>query len=242
VNIATACSRIMEATASELAAKTRVQGLRYALDKHLRRIAAEQGAAPSFKVKGLGQVRLDGMDAAPKPFVADADTFASWVAEHHPTEATATVTLSPERLEEALELLRFAGIITDEVKLSARPGYVNALLPTLAVDVEDVQTGEGFAPVDRHVTAVDPKTGELVPGIGATTATPKLVVVLDRDRKQAVIDETEAELASELPDDTLDEDQPAEPATVPAPRQMSQGELQKSYRDQAFAAFNRGVA
>lgn len=191
MNLRTTTQQILEATAQKAYADARITALRGRLYEHMRRRWQEDGAAPAAKMKGLGAVRLDNTDSTPKPYVRDADAFNSWVAEHYSTEAVATIEISPERLEEALELLSFAGIQREAVTVTARPGFVNALLPELEVDV---LPQDGAAP---EVVAVDPKTGEMVPGIGATVAEPRLVVSLDKDRKAEITEQVELEIADQ---------------------------------------------
>jgi hypothetical protein len=190
MDVRSTLNRLLEATAAKVAAETRIGALRLDLETEARRRFTEEGAAPSWKAAGLGSVRLDGADAAPKPYVRDESEFASWLAQNYPTEAVATVTVDPDKLADALAALALAGVAAT-AKVEPRPGFVSTWLPALELDQ--------VSP-DAEVAAIDPATGQFVPGIGATRAAPRLVVSLDKDRKATAVAEAEAELELEEAD------------------------------------------
>lgn len=194
---------ILEATAAEAAAKARLATLRAALEDEARRRLAAEGAAPSWNAPQLGKVRLEPAGAWTAT-VADASAFGSWVAEHHPTEATATVVLNAGDLADALQALKFIGVEPLEARAEARSAFEEQLIGRLVVEVEE--TGEG-AELVREFVIVDPTTGLAPDGLTGTRKPDKLVVTLDKDRRTAAITEARTQ-AAELLEAATDEDAP----------------------------------
>jgi hypothetical protein len=186
VHIPTLLDGILEATAAKAGAEARITTLRAALEAEGRRRLEVEGAAPSWNAPKLGKVRLDPPGEF-EAYVEDSDTFASWAAEHHPTEVTATLTINASDLEDALQALTFIGAPVHESRLEVRPAWRKPFLDALALDV--VEERDASSQLVRTVVAADTKTGETVPGIGATRDAAKLVVSLDRDRRTAAITE-----------------------------------------------------
>lgn len=210
--------RILEATADATAAKRRVDRYRELLfDEAKARFAAE-GAAPTWKRRGLGAVRLDGADSPPSPVITDPAAYASWMAERHPSEVTARLTVPADRLAEALDALEFAGLSDMSADLEVRPAWSQAFLAGLQLDevkppVPGVSSGEWQALV------VDEATGEasVVPGVGGNPPVPRLVVSLDAARKRKAVEEADALVEVEEGDDrAAAEATDDEPAAVPA--------------------------
>lgn len=183
---------ILEATAAEAAAKARIVAYRGALEDEGRRRMAADGAAPSWNAPDLGKVRLEPPGPW-APTVADPDTFASYVAEHHPSEATGVIRVPVEHLEDVLAAIGFAlptsmgGPATIEAAIEVRPAWVGPYLATLALDVEVAEHDDGTTTVTA--TAAETDTGNIVPGLTATQTAAKLVVALDRNRRTAVVEE-----------------------------------------------------
>lgn len=196
---------ILEATAAEAAAKARIVAYRGALEDEARRRLAADGAAPSWNAPELGKVRLEPAGAW-SATVADPAAFGSYVAEHHPTEATAVLALSAGDLEAALEALEFAGIKPLDTNLEVRSAWSGPFLAGLALDVDEEELDDGT--VDRTVTAADTTTGSIVPGIGVTRSAAKLVVSLDRGRRTAVVEEARTSANAAIAD-AIGEDQAA---------------------------------
>lgn len=195
---------ILEATATKTSAETRIAGIRTVLDQAARARYAEEGAAPSWKRRDLGNVRLDEPGEW-KATVVDAAAFGSYVAQAYPTEATAVIRVPAALAEVALDALRFAGLGTEvETSTEVRGNFREKLLEGLVVDVEETRHDDGA--LDRTITVVDPATGVVVDGLSATRKEATLVVTLDRDRRAAVVAEAKAAAKA-----LLDEDAPAAP-------------------------------
>jgi hypothetical protein len=202
VHIPTLLEGILDATADEVAAKSRVQGFRAVLEDEARRRVIDEGAAPSWKATA-GTVRYQ--DIGPwTATVIDPQVFASHVADHHPEHVTATVVLDATDLEAALEALEFAGVKPLRSELEVRDPFGTAYLKGLNVDVAEIgqRDSEGH---DLHmhreftITHVDTDTGEavVVPGTSAARTPGKLVVTLDKDAKAKAV-EAAASAASQL--------------------------------------------
>lgn len=196
---------ILEATAAEAAAKARITLLRAELEAEGRRRLAAEGAAPSWNAPQLGKVRLDPPSEWAAT-VADPSAFGSYIAQHHPSEATAVVRIPAADLDDALTALGFVGIAHEEARVEVRPAFRETYLPGLIVDVEEQADEDGA--VDRTITVVDPATGQLVDGLSAQRSAAKLVVSLDRNRRAAAVDAAKAEAAALLAD-AATEDGPA---------------------------------
>lgn len=176
-------TEVLTATADKTRAEARIARLRAVLDAEARRRHAEEGAAPSWKARGLGAVRLDGADAPLAPYVDDPEAVASYVAERAPSETVATITVPAGHLEAALEALDLGGVVVEGSRVEVRPAYLERLLDELeAIDAD---------------TVADPSSGAVVPGVRATRPAARLVVALDRDAKARVLAEVDAELERE---------------------------------------------
>lgn len=187
LHIPTLLEAILEATATEQAAKARIASLRAAIEDEARRRYAADGAAPSWNTPALGKVRLDP-EGDWTPAVADPAAFGSWVAEHHPTEATAVVPIAAADLADALQALEFIGVTpAGDVRVEVRSAFEEALVKRAAVDVTEDRDEDG-ALIERTVTVVDTDTGLLVDGLTAHRKPARLVVSLDRDRRTAAIE------------------------------------------------------
>lgn len=200
IDVPTILDALLEATADEATAKARIASLRASLEEEsLRRFITER-AAPSWNAPDLGKVRFDPPGKW-EAMVADHDAFGSWVAEHHPSEATGVIRLPAALLEEALMAIGFAlgeygqpNTVTSSVEV--RPAWSSTFLGKLAVDVEETPPtatlGDGEHEVNdgpnRTFTITDPDTGELVDGVTGTRSAAKLVVSLDRDRRTQAIE------------------------------------------------------
>lgn len=227
MNVRKALERLLDVTAQATALKVRADVLRAHLhEEAVRRYHAEE-AAPSWSVRGLGKVRLDGADAPRKARVEDAAAYSSWVAEHVPHVATAVIELPPSELEAALEALEFARLEVKASRVEVDEHYTAAFLDGLELTVETIHEAGSEEPLGREIVtalAVDQGSGETfaVPGIGAQAKPSlKLVVNLDPARKRDVIADAEAELdAEERVDAAAEEfantpvDQLREPGTV----------------------------
>ena len=190
-------ARLLELTALQARTKTLVDRSRARMTATILAMHEATGGIPKFPTKGVGEIRLDGVDPDPKARVADADAFGSWVAEHATDEVTATVTLPAKLLEATLEALDFAGIQHDGARLEVRSVFQTKLLESLEI-VENPDRGEG----DPRWVAVDVATGETVPGVvGVVGTNPTLKVTLDKTYKLTVEDEADRmdqEIAGDL--------------------------------------------
>lgn len=195
--------RILEAAAEEVTARQRGARYRRLLEDEARARHAAEGAAPTWKARGLGQVRWDGADADPKPYVAAPVAFGSWAAQRHPSGVVATLTVPADRLAAAVEALGFAGIPDITAQVTAHPRFVETFLEQ--VDVA------GSEEAGWVVVAAD--TGEVVEGLAARTPSPRLVVVLDRQAKADAL---------ALADTTVD-DETAEADAPPDEEEPTQG-------------------
>lgn len=180
---------ILEATATEQGAKARIAAIRATLEDEARRRFIDEGAAPSWNAPRLGKVRYDPPGEWTAQ-VADPDAFASWVAEHHPTEAITGLAVAPEHTEAAIEALTFAGV-PHVAAVRVRSAWSSTFLEALTVDVEETE-GEAGA-IDRAFTIVDAETGDLPPGLTATRSAGKLVVNLDRERRTVALEVAKAD-------------------------------------------------
>lgn len=193
MNVRDTIERLLEATAQASALKAKVDVWRTELHDEALREYARTGAAPTWAVRGLGKVRLDGADAPRRPHVADHDAYASWVAQRRPDVVTATIVLdSPDTVEAALEALTFAGIGTGAVTLDVQPIWTAELLDGATVTVDHDTNPDGDLVED---VAVSNDAGEVLPFLGANKpAAPRIAVTLDPARKRTAIAEAEAEL------------------------------------------------
>lgn len=156
---------------------------------HLRDVVAETLAAVGGdRVKtSLGEVRLDGANGDPKPYIVDDDAYASWVAERYPSQVTATITVPADRLPDALEALEFAGVDDFSARVvPTRDGLTHMGKASLEPD------GDGWVAV-----SVD---GEVIPGVkgrrpeGSWKVCPNRSVLAEA--KGAALDEVRRELAA----------------------------------------------
>lgn len=187
---------LLDLTIQAAAVKRRVDVLRARIDAAARTEYEESdGATPSWKIKGLGAVRLDGTDNEPTPYVADQEALASYVAEHHPTEAFGVLVVPTTDLATAIEALGFAGVAhASKIELRATATKV-ALAKATLVDLDE---DDDDKPEPRWA-CFNPE-GVEIPGIGgAPGAQPRLVVTPEPAAKQAALDLVDAELAATAP-------------------------------------------
>lgn len=191
VKIPQLLAAILEATADEVSAKARVAGIRATLEDEARRRTHDEGAAPTWNATGVGRVSYQDVGKW-SASVADPQAFASYVAEHHPDNVTATVHLNAADLEAVLEALEFAGIRPLRSELEVREPFGSAYLKGLEVAVDESARDEATGAIERTftVTDVDQATGVVreVPGVSGSRTPGKLVVSLDRDRKADAVE------------------------------------------------------
>lgn len=163
------------------AAKVRADYLRDHLAATLTTVGGDRIKTP------LGEVRLDGANTEPKAYIADDDAYASWVAERHPEQVTATITIPADRLADAIEAMEFAGINTHSAKV----------VPT-ADGLTHLQKATLEPAGDSAWIAVS-VDGEQIPGVEGRRAGGTWKVVPTRglatDAKTAAIEEVQRELA-----------------------------------------------
>lgn len=227
IHVPTLLEGILEATAAKAQAEARITTLRATLEDVARRRYASEGAAPSWNTPQLGKVRLDPAgewDAR----VDDPDTFAGYVAEHYPTEATVAIHVAAADAEDALQALTFIGVKpVDTPRVEVRSAWLAGYLKGLALDVTEER--DDSAQLVRTVVAADTSTGAVVPGIGVTRSEAKLVVSLDRDRRTAAITEARTSAAALVEAASEDaDDAPAELAELDTRRR----ELEALHADQ----------
>lgn len=180
---------LLELTAEQHHIARRIDLIRARIDERARTQFATTGAAPVWKLPKLGQIRLDGIDPDPKPYVENEAELASWLAQRQPTEVTATIEVPADKLEAALEVLGFAEIPIDRSEVTPRPAGVGQLLKHATL-VEDDDAPKNA----RRWFVVDEETGEVVPGLaGRLSSSPRLVVSVDKDRKAAAVDQADRE-------------------------------------------------
>lgn len=136
----------------------------------------------------LGEVRLDGGAGEPVAYIADDAAYASWVAQRHPQEVTATVTVPADQLEAVLALLDGAGVagVTAQVT-PTRDGLRHLASAALVEDGED-----GWFGVSPDGETIDGVAGRRPGG------TWKVVPVRSRlvEAKVAAEESTRAEIAA----------------------------------------------
>lgn len=203
--------KLLTATAEKTGAERRIALLRDQLDREARRRYSEEGAAPTWKAPRLGVVRLDPKDA--KPYVDDAQAFANYVAERHPDEVEATITLPAASLEAAIDALDFAGVGDYRALLEVREPFRTKLLEELKVETTAAvdPSPSGDSPVEVAYSALrllDETTGEVeaVAGVKVHPPGATLVVTLDRDAKARAIADADAAFEVEQADDRVDTD------------------------------------
>lgn len=194
IDVPTILDALLEATADEATAKARIASLRASLEEEARRRFQTERAAPSWNAPELGKVRFDPPGKW-EAMVVDHDAWGSWVAEHHPSEATGVIRLPAALLEEALMAIGFAlgehgqpNTVTSTVEV--RPAWSSTFLGSLTVDVEEESGPDGE--LIREFAITDPTTGEVVDGVTGTRSAAKLVVSLDRDRRTRAIESARA--------------------------------------------------
>lgn len=206
IDVPTILDALLEATADEATAKARIASLRASLEEEARRRFQAERAAPSWNAPELGKVRFDPPGKW-EAMVADHDAFGSWVAQHHPSEATGVIRLPAAELPDALEALAFVGItIGTGATVEVRPAWSSTFLTQAAVDVTE-ETAEDGA-IDRTFVVSDPTTGELVDGVTGTRSAAKLVVSLDRDRRTRAIESARSAATALLEVAQTDEEGP----------------------------------
>ncbi len=181
-SIATAELReLLDLTLQQTATKRRIDLLRDLVAREAQQTLTTTGAAPSWKIRGLGAIRYDTPDPdKPTVYVQDPAALATWAAEHQPTEVVATITLDGTMLEAAVEALRFAGVPIQEATATVRDGAAerlmrDAILTNVAADGDDP---------DWLVTLDD---GTVIDGLGTKASGPaKLVVTPDSAAKAAL--------------------------------------------------------
>ncbi|KWW97381.1 hypothetical protein LI90_4353 (plasmid) [Carbonactinospora thermoautotrophica] len=198
--------RLLQLTREQTRIKAQIDQLRARVDARAREEWQRTGAAPRWSARGLGSVRLDGADLGPRPYVKNETDFANYVAQRWPSEVIATIEVPADRLEEAVEALQFADIPTT-ARVQVRSAWARQYLESL--DVEQDQEPDG-TPMNEWF-AIDPETGEVVPGVSAAVNPPKLVVTLDREVKAKAVEEAAAEVAmwEDEQDNTSEQEQEA---------------------------------
>ncbi|WP_053207967.1 hypothetical protein [Jiangella muralis] len=196
-------AEVLRLTAQQHATKARIDRLRARIDERARAEWQATGAAPSYKIRGLGTIRLDGADLDPKAVVSDRAEFASFVAEQWPTEVVATITVPADQLPAALEALDFAGVPVEESDATVREAFQGKYLGELVVE-KDPAAPEG----ETRYYAADRKLGVIVPGLGGKPSNPHLTVAVDKDAKADAIEAALAEPVDEPRDDTTTTDAP----------------------------------
>jgi len=183
--------RLLKLTTEQTRTGTLVSRARKRVDAGIRELYDASGVVGKFKIRGLGEVRLDGIDAEPKPYVANADTYSSYVAERSPENVTATIEVPSAMLEDALAALDMGGIEVLMSKAVVRDAYTTKLLA-------DLELEENPAHAEKPTTeskwiAFDTTTSEQVPGIAGRQSSPTLKVVLDKEYKAGVEEDAEQE-------------------------------------------------
>lgn len=186
---------VLADTLEQAKLKARIDARRARIDEAARATWQATGAAPQWKLPGAGAVRLDNVAGEPTPAVTGPAEYASWVAERHPSEVVATITVPADRLADALEALEFAGVDVETSDATVRPAFQSKHLSTLSLDREPEPDEHGH----RGWYAVT-EDGEVVPGIVGLTPEPRLVVTVDRDVKRAALAEVAAEVAAAAED------------------------------------------
>lgn len=185
IKIPALLDEVLTATADEVSAKARISIVRATLEDEGRRRLADEGAAPTWNAKGAGTVRYQEAGDW-SAIVAAPQEFASYVAEHHPDNVTATVILNAADLAAVLEAIEFTGVRPLRSELEVREPFGSALLKGLTVSVEETERDtDGVLERVFTITDVDETTGEsrVVPGVSAAKSPAKLVVSLDKTRK-----------------------------------------------------------
>lgn len=202
---------LLALSARKTAAEERIEAIRTELrDEALRRYA-EEGAAPSWKARGLGTVSLAGLDGAGELVITDGAAFHAWVAQHHPTEATRVVSLTvdltgwaPAEADAIVEHLNTQPAALAELGVSAsvrdelgvRDAFPKALLSSDGV-TELADPEDDDAP-GRLITT----EGELIPGV-IVRHKRYITTRLTPEAKARAL--AEVRLASDEPDDAADE-------------------------------------
>ena len=190
MSIKTDLREVLDLTTRQHATKARIDILRSRLDAAARAEWERTGAAPSWKTKGMGVVRLDGADADLTATVTDGHAYASYMAEHHPSETVATLTLDPTQLEAALQALEFAEVTVHMADVTARPGFAKVHLAGLTLITHKDEDGKDvheFLEVDGE----DDGSGEAwnVPGLTAMQPPPRFVIAVDAKAKSDAVHE-----------------------------------------------------
>lgn len=159
--------------------------LRVELEARARKVKNDDGVAPTWRAPGLGTASFS--DPQPKVVVKDEPALASWVAQRHPTEATATITVpgDTDTLERAL-----AALAEEEVTIA---GVVTTIRPAWLTDFVKGCAAPDEAPSDEVWSA----DGEKVDGLYlAPAAVGRLSVRLDPEAKARAIAELGDPLAA----------------------------------------------
>lgn len=204
-------AELLQLTARKAAAEERIETIRAELHAEALTRLRDEGAAPAWKVRGMGSVTLAGADGKGELVVVDGAAFHAWASEAHPTETTRSASLTvdlssfgPTEAEQVLTHLRaqvtelaavgVAAEVTDNA--GVRGVFAKALLntPTMYREVPDPTDDEG----PGQLMTVD---GELVPGV-VVRHKRYISCRLDPEAKARAI--AEVRLTAEDPDDAAE--------------------------------------
>jgi hypothetical protein len=181
--------RILGATADKARAEAVIARLREGLHAEAMRRFRDEGAAPSWKARGLGSARLDGADAPPKVFVSRDGEFADWLAQRQPESVVATLTVPADRLADALDALGFAGVDATAQVVTGPAALTWVDEHTRAVQLEEDRWS--VVAVDEDGKRTD--EGE-IPGLLASRSAPRIVISLAPEVKAQAVSDALAEL------------------------------------------------
>lgn len=182
---------VLELEAEKKRLQTRLDLIRGRLSEAFIEEFRRTNAAPTWKLPKLGQVRLDGINGEPAPYVSDEAEFANWLAQRYPTEVVANIVLADTtQLDDALAALEFAGVSTSQATVTPRPTAAKMVFNA----VELVAQHDEDAPPEDHAWMVVDSDGEVIPGASARASSePRLVVAVDTQLKADMVAQAELE-------------------------------------------------
>lgn len=181
---------------------TRAQ-LRKAVEDEARAQHESQGAAPTYRVAGIGTASLSGADSW-APSVTDPATWAGWVLEHFPTEVDVIYRIPGQvpadvqrRVAEVIDSVKAGLPIKREVEVRA---LILKKLADAAPIVAEHTSTSGTHPLISE-------GGEIVPGVVMRRSEPRLSIRFDAvTRRQMTAREVHAAAVLAAVDEAADDE------------------------------------
>lgn len=177
-------------------ASARASRLRAAAIAEAERVRLTVPGADRFRSdQQLGELRLDGAGKPAQARVEKPDEWASWLAERAPDQVEAAIIMPAGRVEKAMELLDFAGLVDAQVSVRVTPagGALGWLDGRSVIQADPDHRGAWnvlHIDGDGHTTPI--------PGLTATRPAPVWKLCPDTAKAKAAAEEGTSEAEEEL--------------------------------------------